>query len=33
MQYIAWITSVQGQKIIRDYALGGQQLFTPDAVR
>jgi tungstate transport system substrate-binding protein len=33
MQYIAWVTSVQGQKIIRDYALGGQQLFTPDAVR
>ena len=33
MRYIAWVTSVQGQKIIRDYALGGQQLFTPDAVR
>jgi tungstate transport system substrate-binding protein len=33
MQYIAWVTSVQGQKIIREYALGGQQLFTPDAVK
>jgi tungstate transport system substrate-binding protein len=33
LQYIAWVTSVQGQKIIRDYALGGEQLFTPDAVR
>jgi tungstate transport system substrate-binding protein len=33
MQYIAWVTSLQGQKIIRDYKLGGQQLFTPDAVR
>ena len=33
MQYIAWVTSVQGQKIIRDYAMRGQQLFTPDAVR
>ena len=33
MQYIAWITSVEGQKIIREYALGGQVLFTPDAVR
>ncbi len=33
MQYIAWVTSVQGQKIIRDYTMGGQQLFTPDAVK
>lgn len=33
MQYIAWVTSVQGQRIIRDYTMGGQQLFTPDAVR
>jgi tungstate transport system substrate-binding protein len=33
MQYIAWVTSVQGQKVIRDYTLGGEQLFTPDAVR
>ena len=33
MQYIAWVTSVQGQKVIRDYTMGGQQLFTPDAVK
>jgi len=33
MQYIAWITSVQGQRIIREYTMGGQQLFTPDAVK
>jgi len=32
MQYIAWITSAEGQKIIRDYKVGGEQLFTPDAV-
>jgi tungstate transport system substrate-binding protein len=32
MQYIAWITSVEGQRIIRDYTLGGEQLFFPDAV-
>jgi tungstate transport system substrate-binding protein len=33
MQYIAWVTSVQGQKVIRDYTVGGQQLFTTDAVK
>jgi tungstate transport system substrate-binding protein len=33
MQYIAWVTSAQGQKVIREYTMGGQQLFTPDAVR
>jgi tungstate transport system substrate-binding protein len=33
MQYIAWVTSVQGQKIVREYTMGGQQLFTPDAVK
>ena len=33
MQYIAWVTSVQGQKVIREYRMGGQQLFTPDAVK
>jgi tungstate transport system substrate-binding protein len=32
MQYIAWITSAEGQRIIRDYKVGGEQLFTPDAV-
>jgi tungstate transport system substrate-binding protein len=33
MQYIGWVTSVPGQRIIRDYTMGGQQLFTPDAVK
>jgi tungstate transport system substrate-binding protein len=33
LQYIAWLTSVEGQKIIREYTLGGQVLFTPDAIR
>lgn len=33
MQYIAWLTSVEGQKVIRDYVLGGEQLFTPDAIK
>jgi tungstate transport system substrate-binding protein len=33
MQYIAWLTSAEGQRIIRDYKLGGQQLFFPDAVK
>jgi tungstate transport system substrate-binding protein len=33
MQYIAWLTSVEGQKIVREYTMAGQQLFTPDAVK
>jgi tungstate transport system substrate-binding protein len=33
MQYIAWLTSAEGQKIIRDYKLGGKTLFYADAVR
>jgi tungstate transport system substrate-binding protein len=33
MQYIAWLTSAEGQRVIRDYKLGGQQLFYPDAVK
>jgi tungstate transport system substrate-binding protein len=33
LQYIAWLTSVEGQKIIRNYKLGGEQLFYPDAIR
>jgi tungstate transport system substrate-binding protein len=33
MQYIAWLTSAEGQRIIRDYKIGGEQLFNPDAVR
>jgi tungstate transport system substrate-binding protein len=32
MQYIAWVTSVEGQKVIREYTIGGQQLFTTDAI-
>ncbi len=32
MQYIAWLTSAEGQRIIRDYKLGGEQLFFPDAI-
>ena len=33
MQYIAWVTSVQGQKIIREYTMEGQALFTPDVIK
>lgn len=33
MQYIAWVTSVEGQRIIRDYRMEGQALFTPDVIR
>ena len=32
MQYVAWLTSAEGQKIIRDYKVAGEQLFFPDAV-
>ncbi len=32
MMYIAWVTSVQGQKIIREYTIAGQPLFTADAI-
>ena len=32
MQLVAWLTSVEGQKLIADYSLGGEQLFFPDAV-
>ena len=32
MAYIAWITSVEGQRIIRNYTLGGEPLFIPLAV-
>ena len=32
MRFIAWITSVEGQRIIRDYQIGGEGLFFPDAV-
>jgi tungstate transport system substrate-binding protein len=33
MQYVAWLTSVPGQAIIRDMKVAGQPLFYPDAVR
>jgi len=33
MQYIAWVTSVEGQRIIRDYTVDGQALFTPDVIK
>jgi tungstate transport system substrate-binding protein len=32
MQLIAWMTSVEGQKIIGEYKVGGEVLFFPDAV-
>ena len=33
MQYIAWVTSVEGQRIIQNYTVDGQALFTPDVIR
>jgi tungstate transport system substrate-binding protein len=33
MQYIAWVTSVQGQKVIREYTMEGQELFIPDVIK
>jgi tungstate transport system substrate-binding protein len=32
MQLIAWVTSVEGQRIIGDYKVEGEVLFFPDAV-
>ena len=32
MQLIAWMTSVEGQKIIAGFKVGGEMLFFPDAV-
>jgi tungstate transport system substrate-binding protein len=32
MQLVAWMTSVEGQKIIGEYKVGGEVLFFPDAV-
>ena len=32
MAYIAWITSVEGQRIIGEYTRNGQVLFYPDAI-
>jgi tungstate transport system substrate-binding protein len=33
MRLIAWLTSVEGQKIIGDFKINGQPLFIPTAVR
>ena len=32
MRFVAWLTSVEGQHMIRDYKIHGQQLFVPEAV-
>jgi len=32
MKFIAWLTSVEGQHMIRDYRIHNQQLFTPEAI-
>jgi len=32
MKFIAWLTSVEGQHMIRDYRIHNKQLFTPEAV-
>jgi len=32
MRLIAWMTSVEGQTLIRNYTVGGEVLFFPDAV-
>lgn len=33
MLFIAWLTSPEGQKLIADYRIAGQTLFTPMAIR
>jgi tungstate transport system substrate-binding protein len=33
MQLIAWVTSVEGQKIIREYKIAGEILFYPVAIK
>jgi len=33
MQLIAWVTSVEGQKIIREYKIDGEILFYPVAIK
>ena len=33
MQLIAWVTSVEGQKIIREYKIAGEKLFYPVAIK
>jgi tungstate transport system substrate-binding protein len=32
MQLIAWLTSVEGQHMIREFRINGNQLFTPEAI-
>jgi ABC-type tungstate transport system permease subunit len=32
MTFIAWITSREGQRMIADYRIDGQTLFTPLAI-
>ncbi len=32
MQFVDWIVSAKGQKLIGDYRLIGKQLFYPDAI-
>jgi len=32
MRLIAWITSVEGQELIREFTLGGRPLFIPTAI-
>lgn len=32
MEFVTWITSARGQKVIGDYKLAGKQLFFPDAI-
>lgn len=32
MEFVRWITGVQGQKLIADYRLEGRQLFYPDVI-
>lgn len=33
MELIAWVTSIEGRKIIREYKIGGEILFIPVAVK
>jgi tungstate transport system substrate-binding protein len=33
MQMIAWVTSIEGQDIIREYKIEGEILFYPVAVK
>jgi tungstate transport system substrate-binding protein len=33
MQLIAWVTSVEGQKIIREYKIAGEKTFYPVAIK